>query len=111
MTATRSGASSALERLLDLLGERPDVDLGAPARGAGHDVESALTQVQRLEDRDAGLDLLDRVGRERHADRVADALREQRTDADRGLDRAGLQRPRLGDTEVQRVVAGSASRR
>ncbi len=62
--------------------------------------------MERFEDPDAGLDLLDRVGGQRHPDGVADALGEQRAEAHRGLDRAGLDRPGLGDAQVQRVVAG-----
>ena len=40
----------ALEPGGDLLGERVDVDLGAAARRAGHDLELARAQVQRLQD-------------------------------------------------------------
>ena len=50
MTATRSGTVSALEPGGDLLGERVDVDLGAAAGRAGHDLEPALAQAERLED-------------------------------------------------------------
>src|SRR5690606_31013860 len=72
----------AVEGLLDVLGEGPDVDLGTPARRAADDVEAGFAQVQRLEDLDAGLDLLDWVGRQGHADRVANALGQQGPDAD-----------------------------
>ena len=41
--------------------------------------------------------------RERDADRVADAVGQQRAEADRGLQRARPLRARLGDAEVQRV--------
>ena len=51
------------------------------------------------------LDLLDRRGRERDPDRVADALAEQRAEGDGGLDGALERRSGLGDAEVQRVVA------
>ena len=52
------------------------------------------------------LRLLDRIGGERVADGVADALHEQRGDARGGLDQPRGRRSGLGDTEVQRVVGG-----
>src|SRR4051812_29753578 len=61
-----------------LVGELVDVDLGAPARGAADNLQAALAQVQRLQDLGADLDLLDRRGRQRDADGVADALGEER---------------------------------
>src|SRR4051794_38005154 len=88
-----------------LVGELVDVDLGAPARGAADDLQTALAQVQRLEDLVADLDLLHRRGGEGDADRVADALAQQRAEGDGGLDRALEGRPGLGHPEVQRVVA------
>ena len=51
----------------------------------------------------AAFDLLDRVGGQRDADRVADPVGEQRAHADGALDRAGERRARLGDAEVERV--------
>ena len=64
----------ALEAVGDVVGELVDVDLGATAARAGDDLELALAQVQRLQDLQADLDLLDRRGDERDADGVADAL-------------------------------------
>jgi hypothetical protein len=55
------------------VGQRVDVDLGATARRARHDLELARAQVERLQDLVADLDLLDRRRRQRHPDRVADA--------------------------------------
>src|SRR4051812_47789638 len=66
------GDGQALEARGHLLGEGVDVDLGAAAGRARDDLEAALPQVQRLEDREAHLDLLDRWGRQRDADGVAD---------------------------------------
>ena len=87
------------------LGDVDDVDLGPPARRAGDEVDVlALAQAERLEQLPAGPGLLDRVGGQRVADRVADALEQQRGDAGRGLDQPGRRRPGLGDAEVQRVV-------
>ena len=54
----------------------------------------------------AGPGLFDRVGGEREADGVADALGQQRADAGGALDQAGRRRPGLGDAEVQRMVEG-----
>ena len=64
-----------------------------------------LAELQRLEDLPGDLDLLLGVeGRERDADRVADAVGEERAEADRGLERARPLRARLGDAEVERIV-------
>src|SRR3954454_519016 len=84
-----------------LVGELVDVDLGAPARGAADDLQAALAQVQRLQDLGADLDLLHRRGGEGDADRVADALAQQRAEGDGGLDRALEGGAGLGDAEVQ----------
>ena len=52
------------------------------------------------------LRLLDRVGGERVADGVADALGEQGGDPGGALDEPGRRRAGLGHPEVQRVVEG-----
>src|SRR5689334_5353310 len=52
----------AAEALLDLLGERLDADVVAPAARAGDEHWTPLAQAQRLEDLPADLDLLDGVG-------------------------------------------------
>src|SRR6476619_4192919 len=49
-------------------------------------LEPARLEVERLQDLDADLDLLDRRRGQRDPDRVADALAEQRPEGDRGLD-------------------------
>ena len=92
-----------LEPLLDLLGERLDADVVAAARRAGDHDRPALAQPERLQDLERGLDLLDRVGGEGDADRVADPVDEQRAHPDRALDRAGERRARLRHAEVERV--------
>ena len=58
----------------------------------------------RLEQLTPGLRLLDRIGGEREADGVADALGEERGDPGRRLHQTAGQRPGLGDAEVQREV-------
>src|ERR671935_70706 len=74
--------------LLDLFGELLDADVVAAAAGARDHDRAALAQAERLQDLVRRLDLLDRVGRERDADRVADPVHEERAHADRRLDRA-----------------------
>ena len=92
------------ERLHRPVGDVDHVDLGPPARRAGDQVDVlALAQAERLEQLAAGARLLDRVGGERVADRVADALHQQRGDAGGGLDQPGRRRAGLGDAEVQRA--------
>ena len=57
------------------VGDVDDVDLGPTAARAGDQVDVlALAQPERLEQLAAGARLLDRIGGERVADRVADAL-------------------------------------
>ena len=64
----------------------------------------ALAELERLEDLPGDLDLLLGVERrEGDADRVADAVGQQRAEADRALQRARPLRARLGHAEVQRV--------
>src|SRR5918994_3756755 len=70
------------ERLLRLARHLDHVDLGPAARGAGDEVDVlALTEPHGLEKRPTGPGLLHRVGGEAVADRVADALGQQRGDA------------------------------
>ena len=96
-----------LERGHGVARDLDHVDLGAPAPRARDEVEAlALAQPQRLEQLTARLRLLDRVGGERVADRVADALGEQRADAGGRLHQPAGERPGLGDAEVQREVDG-----
>src|SRR3546814_14479393 len=51
-------------------------------------------------------DLIDRIGRERNAQRVADARPQQHPDPDRRFHRPADQPTRLGDPQVQRIIAG-----
>src|SRR5262249_39511844 len=94
-----------LERGVYLVGERVDVHLCPAAGRAGDDLQSPFAQAERLEDLVTDLALLDRRRGQRHPDRVADPLREQRAERDRGLDGALERRSRLGHAEVQRVLA------
>ena len=95
------------QRRLGLLGDPDDVDLGPPAGRAGDQVEPlALAQPERFEELATGPGLLHRVGGERVADGVADALGEEGADPGRRLDEPGRRRAGLGHPEVQRVVDG-----
>src|SRR5918992_3152702 len=44
------GQVHGLDRLLDLLRQLQDVELGAPARRARHEIEAVLAETQRLKD-------------------------------------------------------------
>src|SRR5215475_4340076 len=66
----------SVERRRHLVRERVHVDLGAPAGRARDDFQAAIAQTERLEDRGADLDLLDRRRGQRDANRVADAAGE-----------------------------------
>ena len=88
ITATCSGISRSPNASCASLGDLDHVDLGPAARRAGDEVDVlALAQAHRLEQLATGARLLDRIGGERVADGVADALGQQRGDAGGGLDR------------------------
>ena len=93
------------ERVLRSIGDADDVDLRASTRRAGDQVERRpLPKAERLQQLASGSCLLDRVRRQRVADRVADALGEQRRNTSGCLDKSARKRARLGHAEVQRIV-------
>src|SRR5712691_1389933 len=94
----------AFELVLHLAGELHQIDVGATARGARDEGEAALAKPERLQDVDADAHLFHRIGRERHADGVADALGQERAQADGGLDRPHTRCPRLGHAEVEGIL-------
>ena len=94
----------AAELVLDFLCELDQVDVGASARGTRHEREAALPEPERFQDIDPDPHFLGRIGRERDADRVADALGQERAEPDRRLDRADAGRARFRDAEVERVL-------
>ena len=63
-----------------------------------------VTQAQRLQHVEPGLDLLHRIGGEGDANGVADAGPEQIADADGRLDGAATQSARLGDAQMDRAI-------
>ena len=99
----RDLALQPLKPLLDLLRERDEVDLRAAARRARDEAYALAAQPGRLQNGDAGAHLLHGVGRERDADRIADALGQQRADTDGRADDAVVGRAGLRDADVQRI--------
>jgi len=81
-----------------------DVEALPGAGGARDDRDAAVAQAQRLEYLEARLDLLDRVGRKRDPDRVADAGPEQVAETNGRLDGARGQAARLGDAKMDRRI-------
>ncbi len=83
-----------------------DVEILPRAGWARDDRHAAPPEAERFEHVVADLDLLDRIGGQRDADRVTDARPQQHAEPDRRLDRPAAQTAGLGDPEVQRIVAG-----
>ena len=85
------------------------MDVVRPQPGQARDLGQERAQAHRLEDllRDLDLALAGRAGlrRQRHPDRVADPLVEQDREAGRRGDDALVAHARLGQAEVERVVA------
>src|SRR5437763_12319480 len=71
------GLRVGAQPLLDLDRELLDADVVAAARGARDHHRPSLAQSERLQDLPRHLDLLDRIGGERDADRVADPVHQQ----------------------------------
>ncbi len=89
--------------LFDLLRQRLDTDVVAAARRTRDHDRTAFAKAERLQDLVARANLLDRVGGQRDADRVADPVDEQCSHPDGALDRPRVGRAGLGDAEVQWV--------
>ena len=103
MTATFTGDVMSRKTPLDLGGDRHEVDLAAPAGGARDQLRPATADVERREDLPRHADLLLGIGRERDAQRVADAVREQRAEAHGRLHGARERGARLGHADVERI--------
>ena len=65
-----------------------------------------MAQAEGFQDIEAGAHFLDRVGRQRDANSVANPGPQQRAHADRRFDRADAQATGLGDPQMQRIIAG-----
>ncbi len=92
------------EAFLEPLDGADDVEALARATGAADDADAACAHAHALEDLVTDADFLFGLGRERHADRVADPRPDQAADADRGFDRAADQAARFGNAEVERAI-------
>src|SRR4029079_13962973 len=73
----RHGRPDMLQPLLESLDGADDVEALASAAGARDDANSAIADAKRLEDLIANSNFLFRLGRKRHADRVANPRPEQ----------------------------------
>ena len=62
------------EFLLQLIGHAHHVDFYPAAGRTGDHIDAAMAQFKRLENLETDLDLFDRIGRERNAERIANAL-------------------------------------
>src|SRR5690349_24126865 len=71
------------EALFEALDGLDDLELLAGAGRARDHSDAAAPQAQRFQDFETGLDLLDRIGRERDPDRVADPGPQQHAEPDR----------------------------
>ena len=86
-------------------GHLDHVDLGPPARRTRDQIDVApFAQPERLEERAPRPRFLHRIRGQREADRVADALGQERPDAGGRLDQSGRWGTRLGHAQVQRMV-------
>ena len=87
------------------LGDIDHIDLGATTRRTRNEIDVlALAKTERLEQLTARSRLLHRISGERIANRVADALHEQRRDTRRRLHQPRRRRARLGHPEMQRMI-------
>ena len=77
-----------LKPLGDLLGDRNEVNLAASARGARDDLGTTAAKAERLQNTPGDRRFLDRIGRERDAHGVANALGKQNSQAHRALNGA-----------------------
>src|SRR5690606_7822152 len=76
------------------------------AGGPGDDLDATGPEAQRLQYLVAYLHLLDRIGRERDADRVDDPQPDKVAKSDAGFYRAGHDAPGPGDAEMDGRVGG-----
>ena len=83
---------------------REEIDFDPAAGRAGDHGRALLAELEGLQNLEADEDLFDRIGRERDADRVADAERQQRAEPDRGANRTRPRGARFGHAEVERIV-------
>ena len=90
--------------LLDLVCQPDEINARPPAGGAGDDVDTVPAQPGGLQNVLRRQHLLHRVGGQRYAHRIADALTQKGADAHGGLDGAHALGARFGHADVQRIV-------
>ncbi len=93
-----------LEATLELVHRRDHVEVLPRAARAGHEVDALGAQAHAFQHVPADLHFLDRIGRERDADGVADAVHQQQAETHGGLHRARAQAAGLGDAQMQRLL-------
>src|SRR5579875_1942600 len=94
-----------LEGGLRLLGDRNHIDLRTTTRRTGDEIEPlALAKAEGLEQLASGARFFDRISRQRVANGVADAFRQQRSDANGSFDQPTRRRSGFGDPEVKGMV-------
>ena len=92
------------QTFFDFLRKTDDIDLGPAAGGAGNDVHPPLADFEGFQDFIGNAHFLDRVGGERDAHRISDALGKQDAEPDARLDRTGKKRACLGNADVERII-------
>src|SRR5699024_3744274 len=95
---------NVLYHILDLICKRDQIDLRSSAGRARYDLNAAFSESQRLQDLLCRLDLLEGISGQRHADRIPDALVQDQTQANRGLDISREERTSLRDAHMERMV-------
>lgn len=91
--------------LFDLLHKGEKVDLDAATGWASDQLNAlAFSLAETVEEFEAVLDLINVVARVRDAQRVADTVGDKRAERGNRTNRAGVARPSVGDSEVQRIV-------
>ena len=93
-----------LQALSHVLSKLPHVHLRTTTRRARNNIQLARAKVQRLQDLSAHLHLLNRRSRQRHANSIANTLRQQSTKRHRALNSALERRTSLSHTQVQGPV-------
>ena len=107
----RKRRAVVLKPLGDFLGDGNQVDLAAGTRGARDDLGTTTTQSQRLQNSPGNRRLLDRIGRERDAHGVTDALGQQNAKTHGALDGALQLGTCLGHTKMKRNVGNLTRQR
>ena len=98
------GAFIPLSATFHPLGQSRKIDFAASAGRTGDDVRTDLPDIERPEYPVRHADLLDGRTGDGDPDRVADAVIQERPDADGGFDGRLDERSRLGHAEMQGII-------